>query len=103
MTPVPLPDETSRPRGYANLGAQQSMGTLGMRVPDVLQKALMATVEQYILDPSRLTLGETLGQGRYGRVYEGTLLDRDMKNPRRVAVKAVRGKHMGFTHSCYVI
>ena len=51
-----------------------------------------ASVEECLIDSSRLTLGEVIGQGYFGKVYRGKLIDYDVNMRRTVAVKTVHGR-----------
>ncbi|KAK2182660.1 hypothetical protein NP493_342g02054 [Ridgeia piscesae] len=61
-------------------------------IMDEIDEDTKASVEECLIDSSRLTLGEVIGQGYFGKVYRGELIDYEANIRRTVAVKTVHGK-----------
>ena len=54
----------------------------------------MFRVRDCIIENRRLTLGKVIGQGQFGTVYVGTLLELKEQQHQPVAIKTLKGIHL---------
>ena len=61
---------------------------------DLLPEDLVLNVKDIVIDNKRLTLGKVIGQGQFGRVYVGTIMDTKLQAQVPVAIKTLKSEYI---------
>ena len=70
---------------------------------DLLPDDLVMRVQDCVLDNKRMTLGKVIGQGQFGTVYVGTLLELKEQQHEPVAIKTLKGIIYELSIMCLLI